>query len=130
MENFPDHRADIVAHLESVIGDRTLADLRAQALAEVNGTAFESLSMDGSRVFFIACVVGASVGKQSGPADAAEIPTGDWSQESLLKVFSMAFARGCLCYATDAAESPHRMSVTLIAADPCSIDRLGGAFGS
>lgn len=81
--------------------------------------------MNGRRVFFIACVVGASA-KESPQL----IPTGPWAQESFFKMVSIAIIKGGICYATDAAESTGRLSIAMIAADPDSITKLEGAFGS
>lgn len=131
MEIPPDQLAEIDAHLLAHWQGRTLADLRAEALADHDGIAFESLSMDGRRMFVVACLSSDEARAKLPPAPPeSEVETSDWAAESLFSVLFMAGEGDGVYFATDRGEFPHRNSVALIAAGPFSSEMLIGLLAS
>lgn len=116
----------LAAQLKAHLGDKTLATLRADAAAEMNGVGWISVRPEsGPRQLLICCI---TAGYERQKLDALDPEAahdfGDWASVSLCEAALAARFAGGFIYALDFKNPDPARAVVLIAADPRSITSL------
>jgi hypothetical protein len=111
-------------------GGKTLADLRAGAEKELNGTAFTALRCGNRRALLAVCLTGQyELQKIAGAFPPNETPNADWSKITLASMAITAIKNTGFIHEPLRNPDKNLTALALIVTDPDSIENLARQLG-